>query len=294
MNQQISIHPELIKWVADIMGNKDYFGCIYWSYASNTHTKDSDIDFYCAVDTYSTTEMNTLIEFIKDYYYRNNLSLDEEVPFENKLLATYSEVESAIQMGWFELQDNHFIIPKVQKDPVFLGSTEIKKRLILNTLTTPHVTFGNNIDRPDSLKNDAEHNTLLLAINIVNKTKFKVNELIDVLTTSKDGETWEMFLGYKTNKNPISKYLEQFIKKQIDSLISSGVIRPDNNENLCLIKGDYIDNFIWKCASKNINLQQRIRKIWQMSTRKIIGNVENEFVQNLHSWPISKFNIYSL
>lgn len=285
MNQQISIHPEFLKWIADIIGDKDYFGCIYWSYASNTHTKDSDIDLYCAMDVYSEVEMNELIWYVKDYYSRNNLSLDEEVPFENKLLARYSEISSAIHMGWFEMQNNQFKIPRIQKNTEFLSSSEIKKRLLLNTLTTPHIVFGNNTDRFTSFTNDAEKNMLLLSIDLVNKTKFKVNELIDVLTISNEWETWEMYLWYKTNKDPISRHLGKFIKKQINFLVQDGIIEIDANETISLIKLGYLDDFKRKCALMKIHASSTYSGISKQLPHDIKNKMRNDY---------SKNNIYSL
>lgn len=247
-------HIDFIWWVNEIMKKRDYFGCIYGSCTNGTRHERSDIDFCCATDGYSEKELRLLIWYITEYYARNKLLLDEEVPFANKLLATYEEVISAVYMSWFELRDSRFVIPRIQKDSVFLSSPEIKKRLLLNILTTPHFVFGNNFGEYNTLRDAAEKGILLLAIDLIDKIKFQINELIEVLTISKEWEVGEMYLWYKRNKIVVLQYLERFIRRQIDFLTINNITSVRGNV-IEIIRPEYLDEFKRRCTSLDTKLQ---------------------------------------
>lgn len=204
---------------------RDYFSCIYGSQIYRAGSEKSDIDVLFAVRIHSNEELRKLKHAVIDFHETRHLPIDNEVPFENKLLIMYEELEEAINLGGFELYANTIVIPKVIKTAAFLNSAAVKKRLALYALTAPHVMFGNNIKKYQAYKNIAERNIVLLAINLIDKIEFDSGLILKALLEGKNGETGELYLGYK-NHPVIVEYLQSLIGRQLHALASDNVIYP--------------------------------------------------------------------
>ena len=117
---------------------------IYGSNIYNVNSSDLDL---CLILNYRTEKLDdSIIEFTKKFHKDNNLKLDEEVPYKNKLIYTFNELEDSIKNSPFYLNEKP-IIKDIVKDSDFLSSLEMKKRLLINILTTDHVTIGKSIKK---------------------------------------------------------------------------------------------------------------------------------------------------
>ena len=194
--------------------DKKYFVCIYGSYANGHADKASDVDMFVASNNLNIKDIESIKTFVIDFHRQNHLSLDNEVPYDVKLLVDYEDIENAINLNCFVVDENGQItIPKIEKTKEFLGSYNVKLRLILNALSSPHIFLGNDKEKYSSYKEKAERAVYKLATNLVQKgSQFTAKELVNVLLNSANDEDGELYLGYKKYKS-VKKYLVNLINK---------------------------------------------------------------------------------
>jgi predicted nucleotidyltransferase len=196
------------------LGKTDLFVCVYGSYATNSHTPESDIDIFVAVKDRSMVDFEDLHNFVLSLHSKYNLRLDFEVPFRNKLLVSYDDINNANELRAFVQKGSSYLIPSIQKNPEFLASDEIRWRLILNALTSPHLCLSGNHDHYRLFKKDAEEAIFKLAQHLVSTQEPSLEDLLDVLLFKDDGAEGEMFLGYKRERPPVIEYLKSLISNR--------------------------------------------------------------------------------
>jgi hypothetical protein len=184
----------------------------------------SDLDF-AIVTSNATPQLQREVEsFIIQLHDKYNLRLDDEVPFNNKLIYHPDEVFNAIHLSCFINNDKTFEIQKIEKTAEFLSSPQIKARLILNALTTPHEFWGNSKSGSHA-EIQSGLAIIVLAIELVKKDLFDGPALFNALTISKDGEWGEDFLGYKYSFDLVADYLNGIIVMGLSVLEDEGFIK---------------------------------------------------------------------
>ena len=144
IKKQIKI--ELINFIKNNIKWNKYFVCIYGSYPTNYFSKKSDLDLFFATENYDKFDFQRIKDFIIDLHGKYNLFVDEEVPYENKLIIKYEDIINATNLLPFK-KGQLYVIPTIKNNSTFLQSKQVKLRLILNALTTPHIFIhGNNTD----------------------------------------------------------------------------------------------------------------------------------------------------
>ena len=183
---------------------------IYGSNIYNLNSSDLDL---CLVLNYKILKIEKeIIEFTIKFHEENNLKLDEEVPYENKLLCTFDEIEDAIMNSPFYI-DGKASIKDIVKTKEFLSSKEMKKRLLINILTTDHITIGKSTKK-------YEDEAIKLMIKVIKEfyhiQKIDAESLIEYFYTNpKTKNSGEMYLGYKNNRLQKHEYLLKTIKENI-------------------------------------------------------------------------------
>ncbi|MFA7301651.1 MAG: nucleotidyltransferase domain-containing protein [Candidatus Shapirobacteria bacterium] len=203
----LSVKNELEVFLDRHLGD-DYFGCIYGSYAVGTNNDKSDVDLFIASSKVDKGKFEKIKNFVIDFHRRNQLSLDEEVPYENKLFVDYKDVKDAAQLGGFDKKNDLIVVPAIQKNIIFLSSRPIRLRLIFNALTTPHIFFGRNEKAYFEYKLIAEKNLCFLSSHLSNCVP--IDSRLDILLNGPNGVDGEMFLGYKKYPKVID-YLSQIL-----------------------------------------------------------------------------------
>lgn len=200
---------ELESFLDSLLG-KDYFGCIYGSYATGTNNEKSDVDLFISSSNIDQSKFELIKEFIIDYHQKNKLSLDDEVPYENKLFVDYKDILDAVELKGFVLEKGLISVPEVQKNKEFLSSRPIRLRLIFNALTTPHIFFGKDERTYHKNRRKAETNLRFLSTHL--STGHTTSDPLNILLNGPNGAEGEMFLGYKRYPIVIN-YLTSIIKK---------------------------------------------------------------------------------
>jgi len=212
-NKQIiqDIHDEIAK----IFNWMRYFSLIYGSYPNWSANSQSDLDIVVGVPTFKEKLFNYLKDYIIELHKTNNLWIDNEVPYENKLLIPYDEFYKSSKLKWLKFKNDSISVPEIEKTSMFLASQDIKYRLIFNILTVPTIYSWNDSMNYSSLKNEAEDNLIMLALDLSDKTELKEEDLLRSLLLSKDGrKEWELFLWYK-NITIVIEYLKSIIRNKL-------------------------------------------------------------------------------
>ena len=108
-------------------------------YGSNIYNEScSDLDL-CLIfkKKLSKVVQQKLINKTIEFQKNNNLRIDEEIPFTNKLVYTIDEIEDIFINSPF-IENGKYKLDDIVKSKEFLSSTIMKKRLMLNILTTDH------------------------------------------------------------------------------------------------------------------------------------------------------------
>lgn len=214
MKMRKAYFKELDYFFSNYFVDRDYFICIYGSYVNGHADENSDVDLLVASTDFTKRDLDNIKKFVISFHKKHNLSLDNEVPYDVKLLITYRELNDAINLKGFKYDKNGDLeIPKVEKNKDFLESYEVKLRLALNALTSPHIMLGNDNKSYERIKARAEKAIYKLANDLVGNKPNKTNEaILNVLLYGQDTEEGEMYLGYKNYPSVVS-YLSKFIDR---------------------------------------------------------------------------------
>jgi predicted nucleotidyltransferase len=201
------------------------YACVYGSSVYSPDKSTSDVDVFVVTRDDANFEVNKFADFIEDLHLRHGRKLDAEVPYDNKVHYTEREINSAIQFGGFLVIGRRIVVPPVRKEPGFLKSKEIKARLALNGLTTPHAAIGNDFTKYHRSRELAGEAATLLAINLSKADEFSVGDLQEALTASQEsGASGEMFLGYKTEYPLVSEYLQGVLSGALERLVKRSIV----------------------------------------------------------------------
>jgi L-2,4-diaminobutyrate decarboxylase len=221
-NEYNPLIASLLRQIDAAIGSKTpYFVCVYGSMAYGAQSRSSDIDVFVAVPKVTNKLANAIGKTIRAFHKANGLTIDNEVPFRNKLCVSLDDLRAAVNLSGLQLSAQGAIeIPFVQKSKEFLGSTQIRYRLLFNALTTPHVTGGTLV--AEGFANTAEQNLSLLSYDLCTSRALlpSFENRMTVLLADKDGATGEDYLGYK-NYPKVIENLASILRAQelpIDSV----------------------------------------------------------------------------
>lgn len=178
-------------------------------YGSNIYDDNSsDLDVCVIVRKNNPQLQEKIINETLKFHLIHNLRIDDEVPHTNKLVYTIDEIEETLNNPPF-YENGIVVIHDIVKNMKFLSSKEMKQRLLLNILTTDHLTVG------ESTK-DYEIRALRIILDVI-INYFKIDdksetEILECMYQNKyTGATGEMYLGYKKDHKEKDKYLRKKI-----------------------------------------------------------------------------------
>lgn len=169
------------------------------------------MDMFIAMETIEEEDLERTKDFIIDLHTRHGLNLDDEVPYENKLIVSYEDVQNAVNLLSFIKSGSSYKIPPIEKKEKFLASPEVRWRLILNALTSPHEFIYGNQEIYADFKVGAEKAIVRLARGLTKEDNPTPTELLQSLFSGTNGEEGEMYLGYKKERDETVRYLENIM-----------------------------------------------------------------------------------
>lgn len=244
---KLNLIDELKNLLETQLKELEFITCIYGSYPNETAKSDSDIDLFIAVpeNQYNDKLFNSIKTLIIEFHVQNKLGLDNEVPYERKLVYTNKEIIDALNYKGFNIQSNQILIPDVVKTKEFLSSQEIKLRLALNALTVPNFIFGNDQRMKDLIEEKVPLVLTLLAINLYGLKQFTIEDLVNILLRSKDGLEGELYLGYKDTLK-VKEKIGKLLIKGTQSLVDSNFLVKILPKGFKIINTIYLSDFTIK------------------------------------------------
>jgi predicted nucleotidyltransferase len=214
------ILPELRQFINKEFTDDLLFSLIYGSYAYCMENEDSDLDLIVICKTIDTKKLKRFVDFVIGVHKKYGLKLDFDIPYENKILATEDDLRKAIAGTGFVIENNRFVIPKVVKTKKFLCSDPMKKRLLLNSMTTKSLFVSGNRILYNNYRELALENLIKIIFSNRKKKKMSVSYFVDCLIKDERVEG-VFYLGYE-DKPPIRKYLAGVIRKKFKELKKQG------------------------------------------------------------------------
>lgn len=209
----LSCYSDITTELSMMFSGDPYICWVYGSFASNQNTSSSDIDFFVACEHPSMALFDKVRAVLDQVSQKHLLTIDAEVPFENKLLVSFDDVMRATKLEPFLTPAGYNVSP-IQKSDDFLASAAMRQRLIFNSLTTPHEYVSGDWLRYVRFRFQAEHSlvTLVAALQTGNQTS--IDEAIQTLLSDDNENSGEMYLGYK-DKSSVRAYLAYILTKCI-------------------------------------------------------------------------------
>ncbi len=234
--ESLEIAREYYNGVEELIG--DIIMVLYGSTVFGVKTSDLDLCFF-REEMLPIDEFNKLKKFTHEFHINNNLRIDEEIPYDNKLIYTYDFIESSLINSPFPFCDGKYIIPKIEKNKIFLNSLEMKKRLLLNILTVKHIVMGREKEKVANYTDRAWESILKTVISYSEEKNISFEKILNCLYKDPFNQSvGEMYLGYKTNMPEKMNFIKEQVMFQLERLVSEDKILKT------LSKG-YIPNKRW-------------------------------------------------
>jgi len=188
---------------------------------------ESDLDFAVVTTDYTEEICIKLEAFVIQLHKKYDLRIDTEVPFRNKLVYSKKEIDYALGLRCFIKKGDRYEVPAIEKTKEFLASENVKARLIVNALTTPHEFWG-NAKEGAAAEIRASLAITVLALGLSDRPTFSTSELRGVLESSKRGEDGEDYLGYKTQYTIVNDYLDGSLGLGLSVLHDGGYLESED------------------------------------------------------------------
>lgn len=192
---------------------------VYGSSIYNYNQKISDLDvcFILDDDQYSEQIIAQLINMTVYFHMCNSLPIDEEIPFENKLVFSVDEVKETLSGNLFCSANGVWEIPPIIKTHDFLSSKLMKKRLLLNILTSDHILLSGDENTVKKFEERAWEIIIEAVVKCFNPPRIDVETVLSLLLRNPITlEEGEMYLGYKSDLSQKEKYLRMVLNQRID------------------------------------------------------------------------------
>lgn len=179
--------------------------------------KSSDLDIcYLSDKELSKQRFETLRDMTRRFHLENGLRIDEEVPYDNKLVYSNNMIKNTFEEPPFPYINNKFMINPIIKSESYLSSLEMSKRLLLNILTVRHnVLFGNE-EQVKEFSNKAWDIMIRIVLSYGEKNEVTIDELINLLYEDPyTHATGEFYLGYKDNLKEKIDFLESSVGNSV-------------------------------------------------------------------------------
>ena len=184
----------------------------------------SDLDICYLSDHLVTKQRFERLKYLtRMFHSENGLRIDEEVPYDNKLIYSNDMVKRTFEDPPFPYVNDKFIINPILKNKNYLSSLEMSKRLLLNILTfRNNVLFGDK-EKVKEFSDKAWDTIIRVVLSYAEAKEVTIDELINLLYEDPYSHaTGELYLGYKDNLKEKMDFLE--------SSVSNSVYRLEKNQ----------------------------------------------------------------
>ena len=188
---------------------------LYGSTVYDVNTSDLDI-CYLSDKELSQQRFEKLKNMTRLFHLENGLRIDEEVPYDNKLVYSNKKIKETFSEPPFPYVENKFKINPIIKSKSYLSSLEMSKRLLLNILTVRHdIIFGDEA-QVKQFSDKAWDVMIRIVLSYAERNEVTIDELINLLYEDPYSHaTGELYLGYKDNLQEKMDFLEASVGASI-------------------------------------------------------------------------------
>lgn len=215
---------------------KEFFGLelTIIAYGSNCYGNcNSDLDI-CIITEKDITN-NIKLELINktiNYNIKNGIKIDEEIPYENKLVFSKKQFERLAMTSPFLKDDGKYHISDIEKSKEYLKSDIMQHRLVVNILTTEHIVLCGD-EKFINYCADVAWKELIEALITYYSLSTNIDEedfIQYMYINPHTGAEGEYYLGYKKNYPNKEYHLRKSVKKYLDEY-KKCIINVANNVN---------------------------------------------------------------
>ncbi len=205
---------ELKGFIKDNLNKSEVFTIVYGSYAYGIQKNKSDLDIMVICNKINRNYIKKIKGFVISLHKRHNLKIDNEIPYENKLLVSKKIFERGLSGDGFEYKNRRFYIPPIKKTKKFLSSKKIVMRLALNAMTSKNIFINGDHKYYKKMKERAIISLIKIVSSARGKIEINPKKFVELIIGDKD-KIGEMYLGYKNNniiKNYLRKEFNRYLK----------------------------------------------------------------------------------
>ena len=262
------------------------------TYGSNVlGDKKADLDV-CIIVKNSKNYVKEIVGKSKSFFEKEGLMLDQEIPYENKLVYSYEEVDEILSDNIFINELGEFCVLDIIKSKEFLSSQHMHERLLLNILTTLHkVVMGDelyvSLCEKRAWEIIIEAVTYYFGLPYDTKPEKYMNILHKNPKTQSEGE-W--YLGYKSDAgmkdryllNKLKEYLPLFRAKKINLAENINPYYPSISMQRKIF--DMYEKILKYPENKDISLREKLSNIYGINMTNVImtnGDTEDTTTTSL-------------
>ncbi len=231
-----TLNPEIKKLgykyslkIKKIFGALDPIIILYGS--SIRGVANSDFDVCTIMHFYDEQVVKTIKDLTIEFHKSNGLQVDNEVPFDNKIIYSFSDIEKMLSEPPFPKYNGKFILKPMEKNPEYLSTHEVKLRLLLNVLTTYSVVLTGNELIIQHYKDAAWELIIELMYSYMDYKPLSIEQFVESLCKNPFGvQAGENFLGYDKNDIKLSDHLSKMSELNFEKLIKTGQMSKSGNQ----------------------------------------------------------------
>ena len=196
-----------------------------------------DLDIVFILESYDEKLYNKIENFIVQFQNENNMKIDVEVPYRNKLIYTFAEVYEILDYSLFKTNDNEYIITPIIVSEEYFSGVEMRKRLLLNILTTYTKIVNGNRKTIKEFNNLAWENLVKIVSSYNCLSNINVDEFIELLFFDKKRKVeGEDYLGYKRENPKLEVHLRKKLINTLKELKKNKIVFRKNSENYTILQ----------------------------------------------------------
>lgn len=208
--------------------DEQFYVLIYGSYAYGMAQPSSDLDIVFVADESMPGRRDRIKQFILSLHERYGLRKDNEIPYDKKVLFSFTFMEKACA-GEGIYCNAQWGFPPIIKDKDYLSSDALLFRFAQGMLANPHLFLDGDHLLYSAHRKCATFN-LIKAILSQHKIKqISAIGLLEKFCIDTQGNTGDFYLGF-SYREPFKSYLSEYLEAVLSSVKRPAAIGPNGAE----------------------------------------------------------------
>ena len=220
-----------IDFIRSIFGSQPFELLVYGSFS---YRKCSDLDICTIVKDYDEKQKNIIAKYTIDLHKKYKLRLDWDVPYYQKTLFSFRDLECAVGAAPFKSNGIFFNVDPIIANQEYLASDKMKHRLALNILTTKTETICGGLKETQEYKKRAWET--LIGVILTHNHNHPVDANVILKNLYRDPvskKTYKQFLGYDLRNQQVKKHLSNKLHGVLNRLVSENMLILNEGKISC-------------------------------------------------------------